>query len=166
MGHGGNIATRSAVSGCLASPVGFALSALVLIPLWWVFPFSTGDSSGFMPTIVSFIVGVGYAVMMGVLVGTGLPRRWWSAALLMGIGLSCGILLGMYMRSAMFDGCLLGTGPQPAYCHQEDPEALRPVVPTYAGAGAVLGLGLWVGGALNLGRSIPDQVQLGDRAHD
>jgi hypothetical protein len=104
---------RSIASGCLASPVGFALSALVLIPLWWVFPFSAGDSSGFMPTIVSFVVGLAYAVAMGALVAVGVPRRWWSLVALVIVGCALGCLLGPYMRSSMLEGCLLGPGRNP-----------------------------------------------------
>lgn len=108
-----------------------------------------------MPALVSFGIGIGYAIVMAMVTAAGTPRRWWTALCLLLLGAIAGVELGSYMREAILDGCLRGTGPQPAYCDQQDPEVLRPVIPAYVAACAFLGLALWLPGALNLGRA-PD----------
>lgn len=142
---------RWAGVGCLPSALGFALSAIVLIPLWWIYPFSTFDSSAMLPTLFSFLVGVGYSILMAGVAVVGLPRRWSTALLLTSAGAVFGFFLGSFMRDAMLEGCLQGTGPQPDYCHHEDPPELRPVVPAYVVASMLLGLALWLAGALRRG---------------
>ena len=132
--------------------VGFALSGLVLVPLWLRYPASTADSSSFLPTVVSFLVGVAYAIVMAIVAAVGVPRRWWTILAIVSAGAACGALVGLYMRSAMLDGCFLGTGPQPPYCNESDPAVLRPVLPAYSLAGALLGLALWMVGASSPGR--------------
>ena len=143
------------VAGCLAAPVGFTLSALLLIPLWWRWPFSTGDSSAMGPTFVSFLVGVAYAIAFGLATAMGLPKRGWVAAAVVLGGAAAGLALAAAFRGAMFEGCLLGTGPQPDWCHQDDPPFLRSMPPAYAAAGALLGLALYVAGTLGLNRAVP-----------
>ena len=142
---------RSMGSGCLAAPVGFALSALLLIPLWWVYPFSTADSSAMGPTFTSFLLGVAYALAFGTAAARGLPKHWLAAGLCTLLGLVIGLAVAAAFREGMYEGCLKGTGPQPGWCYETDPAFLRPMAPLYSTAFALLGLALWAAGALRLG---------------
>ena len=139
-------------AGCLGGIAGFVLSALVLIPLWWIYPFSTGDSSAFGPTLVGLSLGVGYALVFAIITVRGLSRTLRTGLGVVVPGILLGILVGIGFRDAMLDGCLLGTGPQPDWCNEPDPSFLRPVIPAYWLAGTVLGVALWGAGALRLGR--------------
>lgn len=142
---------RSMGSGCLAAPVGFALSALLLIPLWWVYPFSTADSSAMGPTFTSILLGIAYALAFGTAAARGLPKHWLAAGLSTLLGLLVGLAVAAAFKEGMYEGCLRGSGPQPGWCYESDPAFLRPMAPLYSVACALLGLALWLVGALRLG---------------
>lgn len=143
---------RSFVGGCLASPVGFTLSSFVLIPLWFYWPFSIESSAAIGPTLLSLGAGIVYALVSGVVTAAGVPRRGSSALALVGLGVVVGVAIGVGVRDAMLDSCLMGTGPQPDWCADRDAPYLALILPTYAAACGVLGLALWLAGALRLGQ--------------
>lgn len=139
---------RRGAAGCLAIPVGFILFALVLTPLWayWLFQAESSASTG--PTLLSLLAGVFYSVLFGVAAGAGLPVRWWVAVVLTALGIVIGLGFASLVRSAMLESCLLGTGPQPDWCSQEDPAYLSRIPNAYGIAGGLLGLLLYMAGGV------------------
>ncbi len=139
---------RRGAAGCLAIPVGFILSALVLTPLWayWLFQAESSVSTG--PTLLSLLGGALYAVLFGVAAGAGLPVRWWVAFGLTALGIAIGLGFASLVRTAMLESCLLGSGPQPDWCSQDDPAYLSPIAYAYGIAGGLLGLLLYMAGGV------------------
>lgn len=140
---------RPAAAGCLAVPIGLTLAALVLIPLWlyWL-PSDSADV--LLPTMATGAFVIAYALAVGAVTLMGLPASWWialSVAVLGGLG---GSALGSLVRQAVLDSCLHGTGPQPEWCFQPDAPYVAWVLPAYVMAGAFLGVGLFVAGAVGL----------------
>ena len=138
---------RSGAAGCLAIPVGFILSALVLTPPWtyWLFQ-AEAASTG--PTLLSLLGGAFYAVLFGVAAGAGLPVRWWVAIGLTALGIAIGLGFASLVRMAMLESCLLGTGPQPDWCNQKHPAYLSRLPNAYGIAGGLLGLLLYMAGGV------------------
>ena len=150
---------RSGAAGCLAIPVGFILSGLVLTPLWayWLFQAESAVSAG--PTLLSLVGGAFYAAFFGVAAAAGLPVRWWVAISLIALGVVIGLGFASLVRATMLESCLLGTGPQPDWCSQQDPAYLRPIPYAYGIAGGLLGLLLYMAGGVGtkLRSSVADQ---------
>lgn len=150
---------RRGTSGCLGTVVGFVLSALVLIPMWIYWLPSDGSAIG-LPTISSLALGVVYAMCMGIVVSIGLRGGWGTAAgfIIIVATVLVGRALGALVRQALMDSCLLGTGPQPDWCHQEDPSYLTSILPAYTVAGALVGSILFLAG--KVGEKLHSRLQV------
>jgi hypothetical protein len=148
-------ATRKrTLTGCLAAPVGFVVSGLVLIPPWFYWAFQVETNATIDITILSISAGVGYALAFGTLTAIGMRNLRRNQIIVITVCAILGFLIGVEARDAMLLSCSMGTGPQPSWCDQTNPGYLRAIVPVYMACGVILGLAMYLAATLRLAEPI------------